>query len=262
MILSIVKVVRGVHPTHDMIVVAPHPDDEVLGCGGHIAKSKSNGYSVKIIVLTDGQSSVTSTNFDSGKVRRREAIAGCKRLGVAAKDIHFIGLDDRQLSCQTSTAYDTVSNIVKKYNIRNIYSPHSQDRHTDHKAAFKVCRRVAQGIDNIKHYQYFTWYYGYWPWVGYLCDEALSYKKAKQSTIYEFAGLKLLARANTISKISDHLISKKKALLEHKTQLNERKDEACLKGISEGSFIDNFITDIEVYSRYENQNRKCRTSGK
>ena len=39
----------------NILVVAAHPDDEVLGCGGTLIKYKNNGYKINIVFFTDGE---------------------------------------------------------------------------------------------------------------------------------------------------------------------------------------------------------------
>lgn len=62
-----------------ILVIAAHPDDEVLGCGGTIAKHKRSGDEVYLLILTDGESSRPSPMLD----KRAECLrASCQVLGI------------------------------------------------------------------------------------------------------------------------------------------------------------------------------------
>lgn len=83
-----------------LLVIAPHPDDESLGCGAFIATRRRRGQPVHIVWLTDGDSS--HTDFDGGPPqlaakRREEAHAAATALGVPMACRHFLGAPDSQL---------------------------------------------------------------------------------------------------------------------------------------------------------------------
>src|SRR4051812_6496913 len=87
--------VREFGPT---LVVAPHPDDEALGCGGVIALLRQAGISVHVIVASDGAASHPGSKTHPppvlGELRRAEAEAGCRLLGVPTDDVTFLGFPD------------------------------------------------------------------------------------------------------------------------------------------------------------------------
>jgi len=72
-------------PRGRVLVIAPHADDEVLGCGGTLARHVARGDEVDVIVLTDGAlgTSDGSTDLDLVRQRRAEAEAGMALLGVS-----------------------------------------------------------------------------------------------------------------------------------------------------------------------------------
>ena len=66
-----------------VLVVVAHPDDEVLGCGGTIAKHINNGDSVSVLILADGETSRESNNIESKTlIRQKAAKAANQVLGV------------------------------------------------------------------------------------------------------------------------------------------------------------------------------------
>ena len=68
-----------------LLVVAAHPDDEVLGCGGTILKYRKKGYNINLIFFTDGVGSRKNKNLNKKKSDRIKAaikaanILGCKK---------------------------------------------------------------------------------------------------------------------------------------------------------------------------------------
>jgi LmbE family N-acetylglucosaminyl deacetylase len=66
----------------NVLVVAAHPDDEVLGCGGTIARHGARDDRVDILFLTDGVSARGSADPDAVERRRRSAVAAAEILGA------------------------------------------------------------------------------------------------------------------------------------------------------------------------------------
>ena len=72
-------------PRGRVLVIAPHADDEVLGCGGTLARHVARGDEVEVIILTDGARGTSdgSTDLELVRQRREEAVAGMALLGVS-----------------------------------------------------------------------------------------------------------------------------------------------------------------------------------
>ncbi len=100
-----------------LLVIAPHPDDEVLGVGGLMQRVKAKGGSVRVVYLTDGDGypegvkeedhveAPTSKDYlGYGKQRRREARAALVRLGLADAFQTFLGFPDGGL-CRLTREY-------------------------------------------------------------------------------------------------------------------------------------------------------------
>lgn len=102
----------------DIIVFAPHPDDEALGCAALIYKSVERKKRVKVIVLTNGEASVDGTEWfyghkpttqdfiNIGYVRQKESISAMKVLGLSPYDVIFLGYpNDGLMEIVTSNTY-------------------------------------------------------------------------------------------------------------------------------------------------------------
>ncbi len=78
----------------DLVVVAPHPDDETLIAGGVLMAARARGARVAVIVVTNGD----FTCERNGHVRETETVDAMATLGVAEADIHFLGYPDGWLA--------------------------------------------------------------------------------------------------------------------------------------------------------------------
>jgi LmbE family N-acetylglucosaminyl deacetylase len=127
-----------------VIVIAPHPDDEVIGCGGTIRRHLRAGDPVAIIYLTRGENSVGYpwlSPAEKQAKREREAQASCAVLGV--RDSVFLDGADGNLAepAVLNELATKVAQEVARRGPKVIYVPHAQDKHPDHSAA---CRMVLQ----------------------------------------------------------------------------------------------------------------------
>jgi N-acetylglucosamine malate deacetylase 1 len=123
------------HPKN-VLVVAPHPDDETLGCGGTISRHRSEGDSVHWLIVT-GIS--TSPEFSPEAVTRRDR----EILDCAA----FFGFEKTHRLEHPTARLDTlpigelvagISQVVSEMKAEVIYLPYPGDVHSDHRAVFEA----------------------------------------------------------------------------------------------------------------------------
>lgn len=132
-----------------ILVIAAHPDDEVLGVGGTIAKMVSEGKEIYVHIVTDGSSSQYEGDTDKLSIKMKEAERANKVLGV--KKVFFGSLPDMKLDTiphiDINKEIERVINIVKP-NI--VYTHHKSDVNKDHKLIFEstlvACRPVENSI--------------------------------------------------------------------------------------------------------------------
>lgn len=125
-------------PQSRILIVAPHPDDESVGCGGLLARF---GPQCDVLLLTDGRKGTpadgSKTEDETAVVRKAEfdAVAAC--FGV--KHTEALALADGSLSRQAKG--------VSKADLRGydkIFVPYRSERHPDHAAAFRIIRRLCR----------------------------------------------------------------------------------------------------------------------
>ena len=138
-----------------ILVIAAHPDDEVLGCGGTISSLKQKGIDIKILVLSEGISSrFDLKNVDQKKLykeikeRRNNSIKALNVLGVNKKDIYFENLPCCQLD---AIPILNLTKIIEKYvydfKPSIIFTHSMNDVNVDHNITFKAVRAATRPVN-------------------------------------------------------------------------------------------------------------------
>ena len=109
----------------DILVFAPHPDDEVLGTGGTIAKATADGKRVIVCIAT--------SNEDDSDIRKKECEDACSILGI--EEILTLDFPDLALDRVPHSEFTgAIQDVIQKYRPQTVFTPYSGDLHTDHKA--------------------------------------------------------------------------------------------------------------------------------
>lgn len=138
-------------PRGPVLVVAPHPDDEVIGCGGTIAAHVARGDRVRVLVVFDGALGDPDARFGEreGYVERRarEALAGGARLGVT--DYRFLNLPEghRATRLQLERGAERIAREVRELGARCVYAPTTRDAHLDHRQTARAVERALSLVD-------------------------------------------------------------------------------------------------------------------
>ena len=114
-----------------ILIIAAHPDDEILGCGGTIAYHKNKNHKVKIIFLSDG---VTSRNkFKKSEIDKRLDSAKKASLELGVKDLEFKSFPDNMFdSIPLIEIVKIIENVILKFKPNIIYTHSSCDLNIDH----------------------------------------------------------------------------------------------------------------------------------
>ncbi|MVO84928.1 PIG-L family deacetylase [Streptomyces sp. p1417] len=148
-------------PAGPVLVVAAHPDDEVLGFGGTIAALRHAGARVHTVCLTDGEAShgpaSPAARARLAARRRDELAAALGDLGELPAPVHA-GLPDTALDAYEDDAAALIGRLLDAVGAAVCVAPWEGDLHSDHEAAGRAARRA--GRDTATP----VWSYPVWMW--------------------------------------------------------------------------------------------------
>jgi N-acetylglucosamine malate deacetylase 1 len=123
------------------LVIAPHPDDEVLGVGGTIHRFASEGQDVVVAIVTRGWAPLFS---DEQVARvREESQAACGSLGV--RDLRFLDLPVTKLKdLPEAELNQALTDLIQDVEPDWLFIPFPGDRHEDHRQVFDACMVAAR----------------------------------------------------------------------------------------------------------------------
>ena len=128
------------------LVVAPHPDDESLGCGGAIALLRARGHAVHVLFVSDGTlSHPLSRQYPAPRLaalREEEALSALAALGVERAAATFLRLKDRAVpsphAANFNVAVDRCRVLIEGIGPQTILVPWRRDPHPDHRASWRL----------------------------------------------------------------------------------------------------------------------------
>ncbi len=160
-----------------VLVVAPHPDDEVFGAGGLIAMKRAAGVRVYVVLMTGGEAShANCCGVPAEEVatnRRRLAAAAGRALGLDESALHWLGLKDGSVPGPGQGGFDEavgrLAGLLVRLSPEEVYCPHPSDVWRDHVAACEIARAaVARAAWGGKLFYYLVWAWHNLPLCGIL----------------------------------------------------------------------------------------------
>jgi LmbE family N-acetylglucosaminyl deacetylase len=145
------------------LVLAPHPDDESLGCGGLIARCCIESRPPAVVILTDGSGSHPGSRSHPpaklAALRQQEAVRAVQLLGLPAERLIFLGEADTRAPL-AGLAFDRiVARLIaclRTFDCSAILAPWRLDPHCDHAAAARIAAETAL-IARVRHMSYPVW---------------------------------------------------------------------------------------------------------
>lgn len=149
-----------------MLIIAPHPDDEVIGCGGMIARLVEKGGMPHVIVMTGGEGShksCCSANGESIKTARRgltrKALAV---LGVTENHIHELDFPDGGITEGCHKEMEKLKALIETLKPETVLVPHWGEGWPDHVNTAQIVKRMVAGKAEVWEYCVWMWYYNVW----------------------------------------------------------------------------------------------------
>ena len=130
-----------------ILIVAAHPDDEILGCGGTISKLK-NDNDIQVIFMTNGVSARGINNLIEIKKRRKSCLNLFKYLNIN-KPIFFNFPDNRMDSVPLLKIIKKIEAIIKKYEPETIFTHFANCLNIDHRITFEAVVTACRPINKL-----------------------------------------------------------------------------------------------------------------
>ena len=131
-----------------LVVIAPHPDDETLGCGGLVAHAVRRGVRVAVVLLTDGDASHPGSErwppAALGQLRIGELKRALARLGAGDALLRRLGWGDGKVSAHGKSLRLSSCLVALRAGVVLVTS--DDDHHLDHQAAFSVAHQATRTL--------------------------------------------------------------------------------------------------------------------
>lgn len=132
-----------------ILVLSPHFDDDIIGCGGTLLKYRKQGNDIHILYLTNGQKGNPGaiSNETISMIRYNEAREAANILGISLNNIYCLNLEDGCVDSYVNNVELGV--IINNINPILVFTPYILDIHPDHRATNTVFANFLNYNDNI-----------------------------------------------------------------------------------------------------------------
>ncbi|MEQ8195343.1 MAG: PIG-L family deacetylase, partial [Rhodospirillales bacterium] len=142
-----------------ILILAPHPDDEVVGCGAAVRRARKAGASVYVIFLTNGVPAPHSpkpgsvSDYQERVVRRRnEAMQVADTMGFTP--VGFPNIPSRNLKGHFVETREAIVRAVERYGIGALWAPAYEGGHQDHDAANVLASTFGSSLNVYEFAEY------------------------------------------------------------------------------------------------------------
>jgi len=181
-----------------VMVLAPHPDDDIIGCGGTLSIYHRRGAEITSVFMTDGRKGSRGQDEDElAAIRKDEAKKAGDLIGV--DHVVFLKNRDRELEVSDKTV-NQLSKVIREYRPEAVFLPFLLDNHPDHMATNRIFIAAVKSLPTFLCYAYGVW--------------------------------TPLADFNVVVDITESRDIKDKALGEHRSQLEMFDILGCVTGLS------------------------------
>ncbi|RPE31386.1 LmbE family N-acetylglucosaminyl deacetylase [Acinetobacter sp. BIGb0102] len=210
-----------------IVIVAPHPDDEILGCGGLMQQLISLNCRLVIVAVSNGtQSHPHSSKYSPeqlDRIRPQESLAAlhCLEVSDFAQRI-ALNLPDGQIHLHTEQLWQALDKQVQAEDI--LICSYAQDGHPDHEAVGKTVQAFALAHD-LSYLHVLIWA---WHWARPL-DPRINWQQARAYSLTQ-----------------SQLIKKRQAIMQFKSQI-EADESTGNAAVLSPAIIERLLMPWEVY---------------
>lgn len=194
------------------VVIAPHPDDESLGCGGTIALLRNAGLPVHVIFVSDGTlSHPNSKKYPAEKLRElreTEALNALKFLNVDSANASFMRIKDRSVPNPGENGFDAAVNrmleILDHINPDTILVTWEKDPHPDHRASWQIVNKAAKLLNQKPRIlQYLIWIWELGEHSDLLVNQHTKLYLIKIASVFQQKKQAIAAHVSQVSRLID-----------------------------------------------------------
>lgn len=149
-----------------VLIISPHPDDEVFGCGGLMQSLVQAGRQVEVIIMSKGEAVHRDCcpDEENSIVQARAELTDAANgvLGVAPEHIHRLDFPDGRFSSvkEGDDLVKTLSDLVREIAPTEVFIPHPYENSLDHVVATRLVEQVLRNhIGKVYYYCVWTWYH-------------------------------------------------------------------------------------------------------
>ncbi len=152
--------------TDKTIIIAPHPDDEVIGCAGLIQALVEWGTPPHVIILTGGEGSHRGCCDTSAEeiiaARHQLTLKAAVTLGLPESHIHCLHYPDGGVALEHPET-ESLQMLLSELAPLSVFVPHCGEGWSDHLQAAEITKHLMTGKDvSIYEYCVWMWYYNVW----------------------------------------------------------------------------------------------------
>jgi LmbE family N-acetylglucosaminyl deacetylase len=243
-----------------VLVCAAHPMDDVLGCGGTIARLVSEGRHVHVFIATDGEATHPRQlpREQLGPIRRAEARAALERLGVMEPNITFSGAPQHRAFSQIPALAGTLAELTDHLSPAAVLTPAPDEGDPDARAlCLALTAVIPRSSDTSQIFEYPIWSWRAWPFVRLTIPsprqgrEELADKVTLLATsLRAGAGRRLTTSFPLAVDVTGQLPAKREALALHVSQVDRRNGDPhwwTLDDVDHGDFARCLFAGYELF---------------
>lgn len=149
-----------------VLIISPHPDDEVFGCGGLMQSLVQAGKQVEVLIMSKGEAvhrpccPNEENNIVQARVELTDAANGV--LGIAPEHIYRLDFPDGRFSSVTEDdeVVKALGDLIREIVPTEVFIPHPYENSPDHVAATQLVEQVLPDfVGKVYYYCVWTWYH-------------------------------------------------------------------------------------------------------
>lgn len=157
---------KPLHVKGCVLIIAPHPDDEVIGCGGLIGRLVAEGRPPHVVILTGGEGShrgCCNTSEEEIKTARRTLTRhALSILGMPGENIHELDFPDGAIGVHVEDERRRLKELIDVIKPDAVFVPHWGEGWNDHVIVKSLITPLVSEESSIWEYCVWMWYYNVW----------------------------------------------------------------------------------------------------